>query len=336
MRAPLALGLCGALSVAASPQVPRTEEEAEPIVASLTLFAGSASGLWQSGNWGGTWRKAIGSPSGDSIEEVGQVNAILTTTTNVYLAAETGLYVSTDFGRTWEKKTDQAALSVLVSRYPMADLTLFVGTRSGLLKSPDAGRTFGPTAVAGAVSRLEWPGPELFAVTDRGVAISRDGADSIAVRPAGLAPGPVRSLTLSSMWSLDPVAFVGVEGAGLYRTRDGGGSWELVAFEGGTVNDLFWFGPFLYAAAEHGFFLSQNAGESWEQWGQGLEGVEPRRLLFPRYPESGSELFLATSGGVYRSLDGGRRFRPSGLAEEDVSAVATFPPPDRTRDPRRR
>jgi len=266
---------------------------------------------------------------------VGRVNSILTTTTNVYLASDSGLYVSTDFGRTWEKKTDQAALSVLVSRYPMADLTMFVGTRGGLLKSPDAGRTFRPTVIGGAVSRLEWPGPELFAVTDRGVAISRDGAETVSVESAGLEPGPVRSLTLSSMWSLDPVAFVGVQGAGLFRTRDGGETWELVAFEGETVNDLFWFGPFLYAAAESGLFLSQDAGEHWDRWGNGLEDVEPRRLLFPRYPESGSELFLATSGGVYRSLDGGRRFRASGLADEDVGVVATFPPPDRTKDPRR-
>ena len=54
------------------------------------------------------------------------------------------------------------ALSVLPSRYPQADPTIFAGTAGGLLRSPDAGAPSAPRRLSGtAVQRLEWPGPAL-------------------------------------------------------------------------------------------------------------------------------------------------------------------------------
>jgi photosystem II stability/assembly factor-like uncharacterized protein len=319
----------------------RAQEEPQPdpatgIVASLTLFAGTRTGLWHSGDWGGTWERLRAAPSGDSLEATGAVHDILTTTSGVYVAAEAGLFVSGDFGYSWKHHAVEApALAVMPTRFPNADPTILVGTASGLLRSPDAGKTFEPTALAGTgVRRLLWPGPALVVATDSGVQVSLDSGDHFDAVGRGLPRAPAIALVVSSLYALDPVILAGVEGEGVYRSSDGGASWTRAGLEGVTVNDLFWFGPLLYAATERGLYRSQNAGEDFEPLGRSLEGVACFELMFPRYPDSGVELFVTTERGLYRSLDGGMLWEPSGLADEALLSIATFPPPSQLRDER--
>jgi len=323
-----ARGLALVLSLASFSAQAQGLGDAEPVVTTLTLFAGSASGLWVSSNWGGDWELESGAASGAALDGIGAVHHIFLTTTNVYIAADKGLFFSTDFGRSWAPTGyDSIALSVLPSRYPDADPTIFIATPGGLLKSQDGGHTFGPTPLQDqAVYRMEWPGPELVVATERGVSISADSAETFKPAGRGLPEAPIHSMTLSSLWGLDPVILAGGE-SGVYRSRDGGKNWHEAGLSGHTVNDLFWFGPLLYAATDQGLFRSLDAGDSWAPLGRGLDGVEPLRLMFPRYPESGTELFLATTAGIYRSMDGGARWQPSGLLDERVLAIATFPPP---------
>ncbi|HET6897313.1 MAG TPA: hypothetical protein VFK70_03155, partial [Vicinamibacteria bacterium] len=93
------LALAGLLGASAA----WTQEAGSQVVTSLTLFAGTPSGLWRSTNWGGKWERVVGKSEGVSLAEVGTVRGILPTGRQVYVAAETGLYVSDDFGLTWKK-----------------------------------------------------------------------------------------------------------------------------------------------------------------------------------------------------------------------------------------
>jgi photosystem II stability/assembly factor-like uncharacterized protein len=267
---------------------------------------------------------------------MGSVHDILTTTSGVFVAAEGGLWISEDFGYSWAHRVLEApAFVVMPTRFPNADPTILIGTAAGLLRSPDAGATFVATALEGvAVNRLLWPGPALVAATDTGVRVSLDSGHSLEPSGRGLPEAPVRALAVSSLYALDPVILAGVEGDGVYRSGDGGLSWKRVGLEGTQVNDLFWFGPLLYAATESGLFRSSNAGEDFEPLGEKLKGVACRKLLFPRYPEGGLEIFLATERGLFRSLDGGTLWDASGLAEEEILTIATFPPPSQVRDER--
>lgn len=325
-----------------SPRATRAQEDPQPdpatgIVASLTLFAGGRDGLWHSGDWGGRWELLRAAESGDSLEDTGAVHDILTTVSGVYVAAEGGVYVSGDFGYSWKRYPVEGspALAVMPTRFPQADPTLLIGTADGLMRSPDGGRRFEPTALTGeAVRRISWPGPALVVATDAGVRVSMDSGDTLEPPGQGLPVAPVRALALSSLYALDPVILAGVEGLGVYRSSDGGGHWTRVGLEGATVNDLFWFGPFLYAATDRGLYLSQKAGEDFEPLGGALEGVVCRELLFPRYPDSGVEMFVATGRGLFRSLDGGQTWEPSGLPDAEVLTLATFPPPQPLRDER--
>jgi hypothetical protein len=210
----------------------------------------------------------------------------------------------------------------------VTSLTVFAATPSGLLKSVDGARTFTPTVLKGTtVHRLEWPGPALVAATGRGVFVSMDSGSTFTASEEGLPAGEVRALAVSAYFAIDPVMFAGVGDSGVYRSRDRGRTWTPAGLEGETITDLAWLGPFLYAVTANGVFRSEDMGGSWAPLKKGLD-KPPTRVLFPLMPTSGMEVFLGTVRGVYRSPDGGLNWRPSGLEDQAVLCVATFPQQD--------
>jgi photosystem II stability/assembly factor-like uncharacterized protein len=306
------------------------QERAAPVVTSLTIFAGTPSGLWRSEDWGGSWKRATSRADGDTLEGSGAVLSILPGAPRVWIGTDTGLFVSEDFGFGWKRtELKMPVHAVVPSRYPGADPTVFAGTADGLLKSSDGGRTFQPTLVRGvAVTRIEWPGPALVLATGNGVLVSPDGAQTIR-GGVGLPGGPVHALALSSYFAADPVLFAGMS-QGVFRSADGGSTWNPAGLEGHVVRDLVWLGPLLYAAAEDGLYRSPDAGATWAKIGEGLKDRSPRRLLFPLAPASGAEFFLGTDRGVLRTADGGERWLPTGTLEEPVLSLGTFPAPENT------
>jgi diaminopimelate epimerase len=325
-----ALWLAAAASAAVVPgsALPQSSRPGQAVVTSLTLFAGTGSGLWRTRDWGHTWEKV----RSGVLDEVGAVRTVLPIGPRVYVGADRGLFVSDDFGETWARGGfDGPVLGVLPSRYAAADPTVLVGTASGLVKSVDGGRTFHPTALQGAsVHRIEWPGPALVLATGRGVLVSTDGGGSFAPAGTGLPEGPVQALALSAYFMVDPVMFAAVGSQGVFRSSDGGKTWSASGLQERTVTDLVWFGPLLYAVTDQGLYRSADAGKRWERFGEGLAQRRLDRLLFPLAPDSGTEVFLSTDRGIYHSGDGGTYWRPSGLDREEILCLATFPPPERT------
>jgi photosystem II stability/assembly factor-like uncharacterized protein len=318
-----------ALAVIAAGAV--AQDRPTPVVTSLTLFAGTPSGLWRSRDWGERWERVAGNSKGVSIADVGPVHGILPVSRNVYLAAEAGLFVSEDFGETWKKLgLDGPVLYVLPSRYPNADSTVFAGTPDGLLKSADAGRTFSPTVLRGTpVTRIEWPGPGLVVVTGHGVLVSMDGGGSFSAG-TGLPDGPPEALAVSSFFVRDPVLFAAVGSTGVYRSGDGALTWAAAGLEGRLVRDLVWLGPILYAATDRGLYRSDDAGKEWVP-AAGPASRPATRLIFPLAPGSGLEAFLATEDGIIHTADGGAHWKPVGTPEDRVLCLATFPPLERPR-----
>lgn len=306
-----------------------------PVVTSLMLFAGTAEGLWRSTDWSHTWRRVEGSLSGARLDRLGPGRALVLQTTQVWAGGD-GVYVSDDFGDSWTQRGSTSGIQALLpSRWPQSDPTVFVGTGSGLLRSRDGGKTFEPTALAGtAVRRIEWPGPALVVACDRGIVVSKDEGMRFEGPGAGLPPGPVRAVVLSSFFAADPVLFAAPLSGGVFRSSDGGATWKASGLANESIGDLVWLGPFLYAAADSGFFRSQDAGASWSRLS--ASPGRPSRLLFPLAPAAGLEAFLATDQGLFHTHDAGEHWEPAGFAGQDVLTVATFPPPEPLLQPKRR
>lgn len=297
-----------------------------PVVTTLTLFAGSADGLWRTRDWGRTWENVKAGSNG--VAPAGAVRAIHAVGPRVYVGAERQLAISDDFGETWiQRGVPGLILALTASRYPQADPTLFVGTTEGLLKSPDAGGTFGRPLLPGVpVSRVEWPGPALVVATGRGVMVSPDGGATFTGPGAGMPEQDVLSLALSSFFAVDPVLFAGTAD-GVFRSSDGGKTWTAAGLQGLRIGDLEWLGPLLYAGTPAGVMRSEDLGRHWETLGEGLGRRSVRRLLFPLAPASGAEIFAGADDGIWRTPDGGLHWMPSGFEGRAVLSLATFPPP---------
>ena len=297
------------------------------IVTSLTLFAGTAEGLWRSTDWASSWKRVEGRTSGVRLDGLGAARALHLLATGVWAGGDGGLYFSEDFGETWAPLSLVPGIRAAVpSMWPLADPTVFVGTGDGLLRSTDGGRTFAPTALTGtAVHRLEWPGGSLLVACDRGLLVTKDLGAHVEPPGKGLPEGPVRAMALSSFFFVDPVLFAAPASGGVYRSSDGGATWVASGLAGEVVGDLVWLGPFLYAAGETGFFRSQDTGATWTKLS--ASPGRPSRLMFPLAPAAGLEAFLATDRGLFRTMDAGEHWVPAGFAGQEVITVATFPPP---------
>jgi photosystem II stability/assembly factor-like uncharacterized protein len=325
----------GALLAAAwswpSPQEPPPTPARSPrsAVTSLSVFAGTASGLYRSYDWGNSWHRIGTTEKPVGLVAVGAVRDVYPIGPQVYLAGDGGVYQSDDFGEKWTRtETSAPVVRVLPSRYPLSDLTVFAATPSGLLKSNDGGRTFAETKLGGLrIHRMEWPGPALLVGTSRGVRVSGDSGATFTEAGSGMPAVDARALAMSAFFSIDPVLFAAAGDDGVYRSGDGGRTWTPAGLGGETVTDMAWLGPFLYAVTANGMFRSEDMGRSWTQFKKGLEAA-PTRFLFPLMPTSGTEVFLGTVNGVYHSGDGGMTWQKSGLEGEVVLCLATFPQPE--------
>lgn len=185
----------------------------------------------------------------------------------------------------------------------------------------------------------------LYVGTDRELLV-------LAVRPdgawervdAGAFAWPVRALAVHPADPFVAFASPGDQEQGLYRTEDGGVSWESVP--GAPERAIWWLGfdrerpSTIFAGAAPGeLWRSDDGGRSWTEHA-GVRAVPGReRWWFPgethlphvtsvaRSP-SDPDLWLVSVevGGLLRSADGGRTFEPFGQGlYEDVHLVAFWP-----------
>jgi len=129
------------------------------------------------------------------------------------------------------------------------------------------------------------------------VVLNRGGAGVQAFAQSQTTGPVVTSLTL----------FAGSP-AGLWRSGDWGGTWQLA--RPGAVHAILPFGPRVFAGGEAGLLVSEDFGQSWAE-----VAVESTVLtiLPSRYPLSDPTVFVGTAAGLLKSDDGGRTFRPTSV-----------------------
>jgi hypothetical protein len=117
--------------------------------------------------------------------------------------------------------------------------------------------------------------------------------------------------------------------AGLYRSRDGGASWDRLS--GGLPNDNFpviavdpsTSGIVYAGTGASGVYRSADGGETWSPASDGLENRRVYSLAID--PQTPSTVYAGTYQGAYRSTDSGGHWLTLGFGQDTVFSLAVDP-----------
>jgi photosystem II stability/assembly factor-like uncharacterized protein len=258
-----------------------------------------------------------------------------------YAGGPEGLFISNDYGEFWTKVGNWeggAVTALLTSSYFPAEPVIFVGTRDGLWVTRDGGEEEWErvASIRGSVNAFAWPGPSLFVATSQGLFHSADGGRDWERLGEGLPEAAALSLAVATYFGIEPVVFVGLEGAGIYRSRDAGKHFEPVSGEdwaGQSVRAIYWWRSSLFVGTDQGLFVSQDAGESWESASSDLRGAKILAISIPTAESPvGSDILVGTERGVFKTSDGATTWREAneGMKPSTVYAFGSFPLPSET------
>lgn len=207
------------------------------------------------------------------------------------------LYRSTNGGRRWIKTPLEGVLAVVVD--PRHSETVYVSTQyEGVFKSLDGGRTWRTVST---------------------------GLGDLTV--ARLAIDPKRPETVYAGTGSD-------YGDGVFKSTDGGRRWrasgladyfvDAVAIDPRTPTTLYaaiW-DPQFANDPENRLVKSTDGGRSWVEQEPGLRSIGSLAIN----PITAATVYAGTSRGVFKSTDGGRRWRAAGLAKlGGVAALVVDP-----------
>lgn len=210
-------------------------------------------------------------------------------------------------------------------------LVLFAGTPTGLLLSRDWGAAWqaveakggSDSRALGSVHSILPLGPLVYVGADTGLLVSQDYGQTWQRRDVA---GPVLAMVASRYPEADPTLFVGTP-RGLLRSRDAGLHFDALPLADTPVTRIEWPGPALLVATGRGLLRSDDGGDTFGASGTGLPPGPVRAFAPSSLFAVDPTLFAAVgSEGVFYSADGGRSWRPSGLAGRRVTDLIWLGP----------
>ena len=211
------------------------------------LFAATSMGVFETENGGDTWIKRM----------EGMIEVLMVVTVDVdpnqpqtvYAGTSGGVYKSIDGSKTWIKinnglvppdvlKSSRALSVVKVKIDPHHPDTVYAATLKGLYKTTNAGNSWQHIAeslpdqfLSDLV--LDSAHPDVLYVASRkGVHKSLDGGATWQARNEGLTNLNIRAFAISTKNS--QTLYAGTNLEGLFRSRNGGQSWEPVPLKQST------------------------------------------------------------------------------------------------------
>lgn len=261
------------------------------------VYANTFSGTNRPGTWVFSMSAGGWSNLGETFARFAEISTFIAPNPNprirqLYLP----LIIRGQPGATWHASglTNRTVLDL--SSTPTACNTLLAATDAGVYRSLDGGRNwawaFAPAAATGQVSGAV-PAYEGLAAPAAGM------ATAVAVCPANA-----------------NVVYAGGWGSGVYRSADGGSSWQqrTAGLSDPWIYDLA-VAPnnceVVYAATSGaGVFKTSNGGGVWQAANTGLGNALARSLVIA--PNNPGRLYLGTSAGVYRSDNSGAAWAAAG------------------------
>ena len=318
-----------------------------PIVFALELTTPSdaAVNLLKSPDGGKTWQTVLAT---NDVVDVG-VSPNYAQSGAIYALTKHALYVSHDQGNHWQAVAgrfpwhNQYWSRFVLSPNFAADGVAFVHSGNNLLlRTTDAAATWTqvtlpelPVDSAQRISMALSPNGSgernVFLYINQSLYTSTNLGDTWSLRSnhlpvAALDQVKSESLQLSSQFALDHTMFLINYEKGVYRSTDGGQSWNLlqslnsavdpfdgplVAITGLALAPTYPEEPTIFVTIyNEGVYRSTDAGASWERLDLSSVHYSPDYLLriSPTYP-SDKTLFIAgtgsSGGGLGRSTDGG-------------------------------
>lgn len=295
----------------------------------------------------GAWSSNGPSPQGGPVFSL----AISASDPDILYAGTRGAVMgSTDGGATWSSRSSGLP-STLADVYesivmdPVALGTLYTVTinpstqTSGVFKSTDGGTTW-QTADAGLTGYLFCMGiapttpSTLYTAGANGVFKSTDGGLTWTTTMPYYEDAPIYAL------AIDPgspsLVYAGSGTATVYESTDAGNTWTTESIPGISGNivaltldptnpsTVYAAVDTGYTAAGSGIYKSTDGGATWSLLDAGLSNTSVEALAID--PASPSTLFTGTaSGGVYKTIDAGGNWAPSGLGTGYVTVLALAP-----------
>ena len=252
------------------------------------------SGLYRSADGGRSWIRLR------SFEEITALLVHPASASTIYVAVgelsgpqyHNRIYKSTDDGATWSSVLDTDRVTALAGSPIDASVVLAGGWAHGIHKTDDGGATW-----------------------------SVVGVEALSQSLASLVFDPREPTTAYA--GIEGYEYWGVYPGGLFKTTDGGNSWQktgpealgfsVVAIDPTANGALYvatgypWWGDQWEQPSN---LLRSDDGETWAMSGEGLSGLAIRSLTVD--PHVSGTLYAGTSAGVFRTRDGGHSWTPFG------------------------
>jgi photosystem II stability/assembly factor-like uncharacterized protein len=250
-----------------------------------------------------------------------------------FSARSGGLFVSRDFGKTWQYAYqtllgDTPLATLALAKAELSDLSqlLLAGVSGAVLRSEDGGHSWqisrlpepGGVVTALAVSpEFSADGTALAATGEDGILVSNNWGKSWTAWNFGLIDFNVLAVVVSPAFSHDQRVFAGVS-SGLFQSVNRGRSWQPIELPCGydavlslTFSPDFEKDGVGYAGTEeHGVLRTLDGGQTWQAAGSGLdEGAVNGLALVPGY--QGNFVVAALVGSrLFFSWDQGSTWEP--------------------------
>jgi photosystem II stability/assembly factor-like uncharacterized protein len=302
------------------------------------LYAAVGYSLYTSSDAGANWRQL---PRLEN--QISQLVVDPTQSATLYARTSPGLIKSTDGGQTWTPLSPLYNAGPLAIA-PSAPNVLYAESSGRLFRSDDRGATW--TQRTGSFSSID-----LIAVDPRNADVvyfivttdlwkSTSGGANASMIRNGWPPNP-----RIENFAIDPRAtstiYAGTSNDGVFRSRDGGATWEQAAtglaelaipsvrrpvYEGIREIEVSPAAgsPLFLTHLYRGVYESDNGGARWHEANHGLAATRVWAVDVDRHAPS--VLYAATSmNGVWRSADGARHWTRRGLTGRTVTDVAIDP-----------